>query len=64
MESQQVAFRETRLKEENYIGHQNGWHNKGSSTQGAKGGRINGIQTLKWHYKKGEVANIMGHYAE
>ena len=46
------------------INDQNGWHNKGSSTQGAKGGRINGIQTLKWHYKKGEVANIKGYYAE
>ena len=29
------------------INGQNGWHNRGSGTQGAKGGRINGIQTLK-----------------
>ena len=43
---------------------QNGWHNRGFGTQGVKGGRINGIQTLKWHYKKGEVANIKGHDAE
>ena len=41
------------------INGQNGWHNRGSSTQGAKG-----IQTLKWHYKKGEVANIKGHDPE
>ena len=46
------------------INGQNGWHNRGFGTQGAKGGRINGIQTLKWHYKKGEVANIKGYYAE
>ena len=26
---------------------QNGWHNRGFGTQGVKGGRINGIQTLK-----------------
>ena len=48
------------------INSQNGWHNRGFDTQGAKGGggRINGIQTLKWHYKKGEVANIKGHNAK
>ena len=45
MEGQQVAFRKIDLKEENYKKQrknqlsETGWHNRGSGTQGAKGGK-------------------------
>ena len=42
---------------------QNGWHNRGSSTQGTKGGGGGNQwlpQTLKGHYKRGRQPTLKG----
>ena len=58
MEGQQVVFRKNKFKRrklwetEKESAVRNGWHNRGSGTQGAKGGESIVSWTLKWYYKK------------
>ena len=66
MEGQQVVFRKNRFKRrklwetEKESAVRNGWHNRSSGTQGAKGGESMVSWTLKWHYKRGRQPTLKG----